>query len=825
MNSTIELTVRNKDIHVRKADKLVTGQTNNEIKFHFDGEPWDSLSKSIIFRVEDLKMLVALDGDTVKIPFEIFNEIYLGKIVYIGVYGLDSAGVVIYPTPYFRLGVIERGANTEGASDPSTPSLNIDKELLDKALKAADEAKTAAASAKADANSAAESAELVSEKTEITKANADRAEAATKQYPRINEETAHWETWDPAVGGWKDTGTLAEFKIRTTYPTVEAMNADFSGTSTNTGDFVMIAGSVENPDTAKLYVKGETAFEYITDLSGAQGMKGESAYDLAVAKGYYEGTEDNFAKMLGDAVNKEPDRQAAETERGKAENARVEAEKSRVTAESGRVTAESGRTTAEDARNNAEVNRQTEEGKRAKAETDRASAESKRVTAESGRSTAEDERVKAELARAQKETERQTEESKRVKAESDRATAENGRVTAESDRIAAEGNRVEAENARISAEKNRADAEDTRAAQEETRQSNERSRINAENSRATEESKRNSAETLRASYEQTRRENETTRQSNEAIRRANEAAREVWENYIRDKTYYKGNKVALNGNSYICSVESTTDVPGQTNSWTLIAKKGDGLVIEDKYATLADLRNANPDHTYTYQVTAENNELFIYSEANSDWVSIGALQGPKGDTGSKGDKGDKGDTGETGATGAMGATGPANVLSIGSVISGAAPSVTINGDSPNQVLNFVLQKGDKGEKGDKGDQGEKGDKGDAFTYADFTEAQLAALKGEKGDKGDQGLQGEQGPIGPAGTYTAGTGIKIENGTISATAEVYTAGDGISITNSSISARLGLGLKFDTEKKIMLDESVFVEYTDDEITNLYNTVTV
>ena len=71
MNSTIELTVRNKDIHVRKADKLVTGQTNNEIKFHFDGEPWNSLSKSIIFRVEDLKMLVALDGDTVKIPFEI----------------------------------------------------------------------------------------------------------------------------------------------------------------------------------------------------------------------------------------------------------------------------------------------------------------------------------------------------------------------------------------------------------------------------------------------------------------------------------------------------------------------------------------------------------------------------------------------------------------------------------------------------------------------------------------------------------------------------------------------------------------------------------
>ena len=102
---------------------------------------------------------------------------------------------------------------------------------------------------------------------------------------------------------------------------------------------------------------------------------------------------------------------------------------------------------------------------------------------------------------------------------------------------------------------------------------------------------------------------------------------------------------------------------------------------------------------------------------------------------------------------------------------------------------------------------------------------LSGAQGIQGPKGDKGDKGEQGPAGPAGIYTAGTGIKIENDTISATAEVYTAGDGISITNSSISARLGLGLKFDTDKKIVLDESVFVEYTDDEITNFYNTVTV
>lgn len=50
-------------------------------------------------------------------------------------------------------------------------------------------------------------------------------------------------------------------------------------------------------------------------------------------------------------------------------------------------------------------------------------------------------------------------------------------------------------------------------------------------------------------------------------------------------------------------------------------------------------------------------------------------------------------------------------------------------------------------------------------------------------------------------------------------------NGISIGNGLISALLGTGLKFDTEKKIALNKSAFVEYTDDEITNFYNAVIV
>lgn len=67
----------------------------------------------------------------------------------------------------------------------------------------------------------------------------------------------------------------APFSVAKVYPSVEAMNADFSGTDVAVGQFVIInTGNVEDEDNAKLYVKGETAYSYITDLSGAQGMQG-----------------------------------------------------------------------------------------------------------------------------------------------------------------------------------------------------------------------------------------------------------------------------------------------------------------------------------------------------------------------------------------------------------------------------------------------------------------------------------------------------------------------------------------------------------------------
>lgn len=72
---------------------------------------------------------------------------------------------------------------------------------------------------------------------------------------------------------------------------------------------------------------------------------------------------------------------------------------------------------------------------------------------------------------------------------------------------------------------------------------------------------------------------------------------------------------------------------------------------------------------------------------------------PAGDQGVQGEKGEPGDPGEKGE---KGDPGPSNTLKIGTVSKGANPEVTISGNSPDQIISFVLPQGDKGDKGEAG---------------------------------------------------------------------------------------------------------------------------
>lgn len=62
------------------------------------------------------------------------------------------------------------------------------------------------------------------------------------------------------------------FTIAKTYSSVEEMQNDFD--NMQVGDYVMIASGVDDEDNAKLYVKTDTAWVFITDFSGAQGIQG-----------------------------------------------------------------------------------------------------------------------------------------------------------------------------------------------------------------------------------------------------------------------------------------------------------------------------------------------------------------------------------------------------------------------------------------------------------------------------------------------------------------------------------------------------------------------
>lgn len=142
---------------------------------------------------------------------------------------------------------------------------------------------------------------------------------------------------------------------------------------------------------------------------------------------------------------------------------------------------------------------------------------------------------------------------------------------------------------------------------------------------------------------------------------------------------------------------------------------GKSFTVQDIYPTLAALKQAFPTgNEYAYQVTAEDDEIFIWSELATDWVSLGKLQGPQGP---------QGPTGATGAQGPKGDTGP---------------------QGPQGVQGIQGEKGEQGATGATGPTGPTGPEGPEGPQGP---------QGETGPQGEQGIQGPQGEAGES-AYTA-----------------------------------------------------------------------
>lgn len=111
----------------------------------------------------------------------------------------------------------------------------------------------------------------------------------------------NWYIYDYAKDTYQDSGINAvgdAFTIVKTYSSVQAMEDDYNNPEVKKGQFVMIdTGDVENEEDSRLYLKGDTEWKFISDLSGAQGIQGLSAYQVAVQHGF-EGTEDEWLISL-----------------------------------------------------------------------------------------------------------------------------------------------------------------------------------------------------------------------------------------------------------------------------------------------------------------------------------------------------------------------------------------------------------------------------------------------------------------------------------------------------------------------------------------------
>ena len=158
-------------------------------------------------------------------------------------------------------------------------------------------------------------------------------------------------------------------------------------------------------------------------------------------------------------------------------------------------------------------------------------------------------------------------------------------------------------------------------------------------------------------------------------------------------------------------------------------------------------------------------------------------------------------------------SGPPNVLTIGTVTTGAPGSdadADIGGVSPSQTLDLVIPRGDVGPKGDKGDTGDVGPKGD---------------KGDKGDTGDVGPKGDTGydstvPGPPnvlaVGTVTTGAAGTSAAATITGASPVQTLN--LTIPRGNTGDPTAYELRGTGSPEGVVTAAVGTYYTDTAITN-------
>lgn len=491
-----------------------------------------------------------------------------------------------------------------------------EQDWIDSLSKASEDAAIAALEAANKANEAADKANQAVEEIEGIVDDAiaatDKAEEIASNPPKIVDND--WWIYNYDTKQYVNTGISAigdAFTYKKEYPSIEAMEADWGTADVKLGEYVIInANDVEDPDDAKVYLKTQSGWKFIVDLSGMQGIQGWSAYEVAVQHGFV-GTEAEWVQSLkqpaldaaAEALDAKAQVEATEQAVKEAEALRVTAEQGRVNAENTRVSNENTRISNEDSRKAEESKRVTAENARIAAETSRKEAESSRVNAESDRVTAEGARAAAEQLRANSESERNTKEKERIANEAIRVASESERVTAETSRKEEEAKRVEAETARDTAEQERISNEATRQANEAIRETQEAAR------------EKNTADAITAVNEAKTAAQQATTNATTAANNANTQAARAKE--------YADNPPKVGEDGYWYLWDEVDDVYVNTG-WP-----SSGIILKGRLNSPDELGNiVDPQLSDSYIVGTD-----LYFWNGTEWVNMGRFQGPQGEPG------------------------------------------------------------------------------------------------------------------------------------------------------------------------------------------------
>lgn len=137
---------------------------------------------------------------------------------------------------------------------------------------------------------ATQNADTAAETAEESAKEADKQALAAKGAAADAQDTAdhptyigadyHVYRWNKEAKAYDKTDIFVKgdaFSIKKVYPSISAMSADLDNPEIKEGDFVLInTNDVEDPDNAQLYIRTETGFRFLVDLSGAIGFTGKT---------------------------------------------------------------------------------------------------------------------------------------------------------------------------------------------------------------------------------------------------------------------------------------------------------------------------------------------------------------------------------------------------------------------------------------------------------------------------------------------------------------------------------------------------------------------